>query len=181
MVKKRKTFFYRVKLPTNTSGKAILAVIAVLVVVFAPIVPTSVGNRSVGYLVYCERTYACMTVPQMTNQSDRTGTFSVTSLNAGSLTTSSASWIGTVSIVASGCALPVNGQPADCPSQYQLSVNGGNSYVLLFQSSNLPSQDEYVQVFGSFTANAQGSCTLNGQPVACEPIGTIQVTSWQAA
>ena len=73
---------------------------------------------------------------------------------------------------------PVNVQ---CGPMYQLSTDDGNSYTLVFTSNAaLPSEGERVEVVGTVTYNT-GSCVLNGQPVPCQPIGTIQVSNWKPA
>jgi hypothetical protein len=69
-----------------------------------------------------------------------------------------------------------------CGPMYQLSTDDGNSYTLLFTSNAaLPSEGERVEVTGTVTYNTSASCGLNGQPVPCQPIGTVQVSGWKPA
>lgn len=70
MVKKRKTFFHRVKLPDQISGKAVLIAIVIVFICFVPVTPLYGAERSIGYVflsdvfgyfnsLYCN-TYGCI-------------------------------------------------------------------------------------------------------------------------
>jgi hypothetical protein len=90
------------------------------------------------------------------------------------MTIGTAFWTGTFSIVYSPC--PVNMQ---CTPQYLLQGDDGNQYQLIFSAElSLPVQGQHIAIAGTFTANTQGSCELNGQAVTCQPMGTIQVRNW---
>lgn len=74
-------------------------------------------------------------------------------------------------------ACPFNVQ---CNPKYQLAVEDGNTYQLLFSSgTRLPNDGQHIEVTGIVTYDTISKCELNGQAVPCQPIGRVMVSSWQ--
>jgi hypothetical protein len=94
---------------------------------------------------------------------------------------------GTFQIVYPPCPAGVQ-----CGPQYQLAGDDGNSYQLSFNTfastseecpvgSCVPTQGQHIRVTGTIVYNTMAQCSLNGQSVPCQPIGTITVSSWSSA
>ena len=74
-------------------------------------------------------------------------------------------------------ACPSNVQ---CNPKYQLAVEDGNTYQLLFSSvTRLPNDGQHIEVIGIVTYDTVSKCELNGQAVPCQPIGRVMGSSWQ--
>ena len=88
-----------------------------------------------------------------------------------------------------------------CNPQYWLAGEDGNTYHLLISSgirlpdgsqqiceglfafqepclTRLPTRSQHIEVIGIVTYDTS-KCELNGQAVPCQPIGRVNVSSWQ--
>ncbi len=81
---------------------------------------------------------------------------------------------GTIENITIPC--PFNVQ---CNPQYWLDAEDGNTYHLLFgPAARLPNFSQHIEVIGIVTYTAS-ECWLNDKETPCQPIGTVNVSSWQ--
>lgn len=74
-------------------------------------------------------------------------------------------------------ACPFNVQ---CNPKYQLAIEDGNTYQLLFSSgTRLPNDGQHIEVTGIVTYDTDIKCRLNEKEVPCQLIGRVNVSSWQ--
>ncbi len=104
---------------------------------------------------------------------------------------------GTIEDITIPC--PSNWQ---CNPQFWLDAEDGNTYHLRISSgtrlpdgsqqicegsialqepclTRVPSFGQHIEVIGIVTYDTASKCGLNGQEVPCQPIGTVNVSSWQ--
>ncbi len=82
---------------------------------------------------------------------------------------------GTIENITIPC--PFNVQ---CNPQYWLDAEDGNTYHLLFgPAARLPNFGQHIEVIGTVTYNTEAICGVNGKTVPCQPIGIVNVSSWQ--
>lgn len=82
---------------------------------------------------------------------------------------------GTFQIVTIPCAFN-----AQCNPMYALIDKDGNEHQLLFSSgTRLPYRGQLIEVKGVVTYDTASECWLNDKKVPCQPIGRVNVSSWQ--
>ncbi len=104
---------------------------------------------------------------------------------------------GTIENITIPC--PFNVQ---CNPQYWLAGEDGNTYHLLISSgtrlpdgsqqicegllalqepclTRLPTRGQHIEVIGTVTYDTISKCWLNDKGTPCQPIGTVNVSSWQ--
>ncbi|MCZ7380890.1 MAG: PLD nuclease N-terminal domain-containing protein [Candidatus Methanoperedens sp.] len=82
---------------------------------------------------------------------------------------------GTFQIVTIPCAFN-----AQCNPMYVLVDKDGNEHHLLFSSgTRLPDRGQLIEVKGVVTYDTASECWLNDKKVPCQPIGRVNVSSWQ--
>ncbi len=104
---------------------------------------------------------------------------------------------GTIENITIPC--PFNVQ---CNPQYWLAGEDGNTYHLLISSgtrlpnggqqicegllalqepclTRLPTRGQHIEVIGIVTYDTDSKCWLNEKEVPCQPIGKVNVSSWQ--
>lgn len=69
----------------------------------------------------------------------------------------------------------------NCNPKHELHLNNGDTYQLLFSSATkLPNDGQHIEVRGTVTYPNSTICQsyINEKEVSCQPIGTVNVSSW---
>ncbi|TRZ88506.1 MAG: hypothetical protein D4R88_07735 [Methanosarcinales archaeon] len=166
-------YFLIKRVDSNHDRLIVIALIASVVIVILFFLSFFVVNTETTYSI---ETYPSSKLPQST---------STVTMN------------GTIENITIPC--PFNIQ---CNPVYWLAGEDGNTYHLLISSgtrlpdggqpicegllalqepclTRLPNRGQHIEVIGIVTYDTISKCELNGQEVPCQPIGRVNVSSWQ--